>query len=154
MNNIFKIISTILMIILILVLMWVLINYYKDEPVSNISPNIINQSSNINNVIPEKKDDGNNPTILPNNEKEPNNSGVEIGNNGSEDPENGQPNNGQDGENNDPVIITSSEQTSNAEKQEVLTEIDKTLMELLKVVDKVQTVDETRLGIDESEVQP
>ncbi len=154
MNNIFKIISTILMIILILVLMWVLINYYKDEPVSNISPNIINQSGNINNVIPEKKDDENNPTILPNNEKEANNSGVEIGNNGSEDPENGQPNNGQDGENNDPVIITSSEQTSNAEKQEVLTEIDKTLMELLKVVDKVQTVDETRLGIDESEVQP
>ena len=154
MNNIFKIISTILMIILILVLMWVLINYYKDEPVSNISPNIINQSSNINNVIPEKKDDENNPTILPNNEKEPNNSGVEIGNNGNEAPENGQQNNGQDGENNDPVIITSSEQTSNAEKQEVLTEIDKTLMELLKVVDKVQTVDETRLGIDESEVQP
>ena len=154
MNNIFKIISTILMIILILVLMWVLINYYKDEPVSNISPNIINQSSNINNVIPEKKDDGNNPTILPNKEKEPNNSGVEIGNNGNEAPEDGQQNNGQDGENNDPVIITSSEQTSNAEKQEVLTEIDKTLMELLKVVDKVQTVDETRLGIDESDVQP
>lgn len=154
MNNIFKIISTILMIILILVLMWVLINYYKDEPVSNISPNIINQSSNINNVIPEKKDDENNPTILPNNEKEPNNSGVDIGNNGNEAPENGQQNSGQDGENNDPVIITSSEQTSNAEKQEVLTEIDKTLMELLKVVDKVQTVDETRLGIDESEVQP
>lgn len=153
MNNIFKIISTILMIILILVLMSVLINYYKDEPVSNISPNIINQSNNMNNVISNEKNDGNNTVILPNNEKNPNdiknNNDNENFENGNEREDDKQPI-----ENNDPVIITSSEQTSNAEKQEVLTEIDKTLMELLKVVDKVQTVDETRLGIDESEVQP
>lgn len=153
MNNIFKIISTILMIILILVLMSVLINYYKDEPVSNISPNIINQSNNMNNVISNEKNDGNNTVILPNNEKNPNdiknNNDNENFENGNEREDDKQPI-----ENKDPVIITSSEQTSNAEKQEVLTEIDKTLMELLKVVDKVQTVDETRLGIDESEVQP
>ena len=42
---------------------------------------------------------------------------------------------------------------SNKEKKEVLHELDQTLMDLLDVVDKVQTVDESRLG-EESEVQP
>lgn len=51
------------------------------------------------------------------------------------------------------VIITSEDSMTNKEKREILTELDNTLMELLDVVDKVQTVDETRLMVDESEVQ-
>ena len=53
-----------------------------------------------------------------------------------------------------PVVIISSENDiSSKEKGEILSEIDKTLMELLEVVDKVKTVDETKLVIDDSEVQ-
>ena len=52
-----------------------------------------------------------------------------------------------------PVIITSENDISSKEKKEILTELDKTLMELLEVVDKVQTVDESRLITDDSEVQ-
>ena len=53
-----------------------------------------------------------------------------------------------------PVVIISSENDiSSKEKGEILSEIDKTLMELLEVVDKVKTVDETKLIIDDSEVQ-
>lgn len=52
-----------------------------------------------------------------------------------------------------PVIMTSENDISSKEKREILSELDRTLMELLEVVDKVQTVDETRLIIDDSEVQ-
>ena len=51
------------------------------------------------------------------------------------------------------VIITSEDTMTNKEKREILTELDDTLMELLDVVNKVQTVDETRLITEESEVQ-
>ncbi len=51
------------------------------------------------------------------------------------------------------VIISSEDSMTNKEKREILTELDNTLMELLDVVDKVQTVDETRLITDESEVR-
>ena len=43
---------------------------------------------------------------------------------------------------------------TNKEKRQILTELDTTLMELLEAVDKVQTVDETRLvNKEESGVQ-
>ena len=52
------------------------------------------------------------------------------------------------------VIISSDPNISNAEKQQILTELDEALSELLIVVDSVTIVDETRLGIDEEvEVQ-
>lgn len=51
------------------------------------------------------------------------------------------------------VIITSDDTMTNKEKREILTELDNTLMELLDAVDKVQTIDESRLIIDESGVQ-
>jgi len=47
-----------------------------------------------------------------------------------------------------PVIITSENEISSKEKREILGELDKTLMELLDVVDKVQIVDESRLPSD------
>lgn len=52
-----------------------------------------------------------------------------------------------------PLIMTSENEISNKEKREILTELDKTLMDLLEVVDKVQIVDEDRLIKDDSEVQ-
>lgn len=51
------------------------------------------------------------------------------------------------------VIITSEDTMTNKEKREILTELDNTLMELLDAVDKVQTVDESRLNTEESGVQ-
>lgn len=52
------------------------------------------------------------------------------------------------------VIITSDGTMTNKEKRQILSELDTALMELLEAVDKVQTVDETRLvNKEESEVQ-
>ena len=55
--------------------------------------------------------------------------------------------------NDSPLIMTSENEISSKEKREILTELDKTLMDLLEVVDRVQIVDETRLVTDDSEVQ-
>ena len=53
------------------------------------------------------------------------------------------------------AVISSTTETSNQEKQEVLNELDKALQGLLEVVGKVPTVDETKLNASlESEVQP
>ena len=49
--------------------------------------------------------------------------------------------------------MTSENDISSSEKREILSELDKTLMDLLEVVDKVQPVDESRLIIDDGEVQ-
>ena len=52
------------------------------------------------------------------------------------------------------IIISSSSETSNEEKQEVLTEIDEALKGLLEAVGKVEIVDETRLDASlKSEVE-
>ena len=52
-------------------------------------------------------------------------------------------------------VITSSVDTSNQEKQQVLNELDDALKGLLEVVGKVPTVDENKLDASlESEVQP
>ena len=53
-----------------------------------------------------------------------------------------------------PVIITSNDNISDKEKKQVLKELDETLMDLLDVIENVQTVDESRLPTEESEVQP
>ena len=157
MNNIFKIVSTILMILLILILMWVLISYYSEEPISTISPDYVSETLDTT----TEKQDGLDIVIKQENISDvPSEIDKEIDKyiedaNIENEPQQvttqAQTPNDKD---ENPVIIQSSEQTSNAEKQEVLTEIDKTLMELLQVVDKVQPVDESRLGIEESEVQP
>lgn len=52
-----------------------------------------------------------------------------------------------------PVIITSEDTMTSKEKRQILTELDDVLMELLEVVDRVQTIDETRLTTSENEVQ-
>ena len=52
------------------------------------------------------------------------------------------------------LIITSNDNGSDKEKKEVLKELDETLMDLLDVIETVKIVDESRLPTDESEVQP
>ncbi|MBQ8298956.1 MAG: hypothetical protein IJX99_03685 [Clostridia bacterium] len=51
------------------------------------------------------------------------------------------------------LIITSNDNISDKEKKEVLKELDETLMDLLDVIDSVQIIDESRLETSESEVQ-
>ena len=53
-------------------------------------------------------------------------------------------------------VITSSSETSNQEKQQILNELDDALQGLLEAVGKVPTVDEEKLdaSLKESEVQP
>lgn len=165
MNNVFKLISTILMIILILILVWVLVNYYKADPYTTAPSYSDNTKSTL--VVPTQdavyqenvKDDGiqtiDNSSNVENEDKiesdqNDNNTDIADSNSDSTLPfwKRNEP-----GKSNDTVVISSSEKTSNTEKQEVLNEIDKALMDLLQVVDKVQTVDESRLGVEESEVQ-
>ena len=151
------------MIILILLLIWVLVSYYKEDPFTATPSNPVTvppiEEPIDNNVIIDEKENRNDEED-PNSSVE-NNGENEVqepldGNNESTEPAletNDKPGRDWPPTSKDPVVMESADQTSNREKQEVLTEIDKTLMELLQVVDKVQPIDETRLGIDESEVQ-
>lgn len=162
MNKNANLIMNILIILLILALVFVMMNYYAGTPskiptkIDVISEDIIQNSDN--------------ESIITNHTGIVENSGETIINintsgeivdvvsgetsgdvNLETSLEKDTPNEGKG--NNKPVIMTSENEISNKEKKEVLTELDKTLMELLDVVDKVQTVDETRLIIDDSEVQ-
>ena len=153
MNKTFQTITSVLIIVLLFLLVWVFVSYYT-SPVEVE----VNQSENVNNSIPtpivQNPVVNDNETVNDNkidnvkedeiNMTDENTSSViqvteKIDNNKNEGS----------------VIISSDPNISNAEKQQVLTEIDEALSELLVVVDSVTTVDETRLGIDEEvEVQP
>ena len=161
MNKNFKVAITLLMAILILILIWVLVKYYKADPFTAVTSTTVdtpinedNSSISIENnssIVIEQNDN----EIIENVEIKDEldeNSAIEDENNQEEKKQEELPTKPIN-QPKEPVVISSSENTSNAEKQEVLNEIDKALMELLQVVDKVQGVDETRLGIDESEVQ-
>lgn len=153
MNKTFQTITSVLIIVLLFLLVWVFVSYYtspvevevnQPENVNNSIPTPIvqnpvvndNETVNENKIDNVKEDeinitDENASSVIQVTEKIDNNK-----NEGS-------------------VIISSDPNISNAEKQQVLTEIDEALSELLVVVDSVTTVDETRLGIDEEvEVQP
>jgi uncharacterized membrane protein YukC len=137
-NNSFKLITTVLIIILIALLIWVAFWYFKQPsnsmPINTdyLTTDIINSNNNDTDdvIISGSKDSVENvekatDKVIP----------VDT----ISDEES--------------LLIISDSKTSDSEKQEILDNIDSTLMELLEVVDKVQTVDETRLIIDESEVQ-
>ena len=161
MNKNANLIMNILIILLILALVFVMMNYYAGTPskiptkIDVIGEDIIQNSDNesiITNHTGIEENSG--ETIININASGEINivSGETSGDENLEvTPE--KDNEGEEKENNKPVIMTSENEISNKEKKEVLTELDKTLMELLDVVDKVQTVDETRLIIDDSEVQ-
>lgn len=146
MNKTFQTITSILIILLLFLLMWVFISYYTSpvEPKevsfnvnTNIpspgiqvpaNPDLIDQSLPHESLTKADEKNQSTPTVTDIiKETEPESK----------------------------VIISSNSETSNAEKQQVLNEIDEALSELLLVVDSVTVVDETRLGIDEGvEVQP
>lgn len=146
MNKTFQTITSILIIVLLFLLMWVFISYYTSpveikETNKNINANVpapdvqvpVNNDSIIQDVSSNLL--ANNETITP-----PSQTVTEII---------------KDTNMEGSVIISSDPNISNSEKQQVLNEIDEALSELLVVVDSVTTVDETRLGIEEEvEVQP
>ncbi len=151
MSNVFKVLCTVLMAVLILALIWVLINYYKEEPFASVPTTKTNELP-VQNIVPEKSNE-----IIVNNNVEINiDEKTDVDNNVNDVPDENSVGEKIDEKPvvniKDPVVITSSENTSNTEKQEVLDEIDKALMELFQVVDSVKPVDESRLGVDESEV--
>lgn len=146
----FKLISTMLIILLTVLLIVVLVSYYN-SPVEVKEPNINNiaiTNQEHNKVISEKEvDNTKNNIFTTSGEKNDINSG---------DNTSGETYSSIIPDSKDldkPVIITSEDTMTNKEKRQILTELDNTLMELLDVVDKVQPVDETRLITDESEVQ-
>lgn len=167
MNKNFNIIINTLIIALIVALVYVMMNYYAGTP-STIPTNIdvihedILPNNNEETIISNntKQNENENDAIInivDSGEKEEN-SGDTSGDTKEENtsiPEtnNDKPQKEETPPKDNPVIITSENETSSKEKREILTQLDKTLMELLEVVDKVQTVDESRLIIDDSEVQ-
>lgn len=150
----FKTISTILIILLVSILIGILVNYYNTPlRVVNIPVIEINTSGDIS------ASNHDNPIII-----SENNSGEFVSNNGLRNEndlskesiitESGEINSKSDkNDKNNQVIISSEDTMTNREKKDILTELDNTLMELLDVVDKVQTVDETRLITEEGELQ-
>lgn len=146
----FKIISTVLIILLVCILIGIVINYYNTPvKVSNVNINLINSGDNLKTnqnmpIISKEKVSGEVETIISdsgeiNSESLKNN--FEIKDIKKNDDKSNQ------------VIITSEGTISNREKREILNELDNTLMDLLDAVNKVQTVDESRLITEESEVQ-
>ena len=157
MNKKFQLITSILIVLLVVLLVWIFISYYKEssmpiEPVYDNTPvnieNFANNNENETKIIPEKQTENDNE-IENNNENNNVVDNTQNEENKQEKPKNNQATSGNG------IIMTSNTTTSNAEKQKVLTEIDNALNELLIVVDIVKTVDEERLGLDiGNEVQP
>lgn len=144
MNKMFQTITSILIIILLFLLMWVFISYYTSPTETKES----NFTTNVN--IPSPKVQI--PIIDSENQLEPSST---IGEEKVEQPSQTVTDGIKEKNPETSVIISSNPNTSNAEKQQVLNEIDEALSELLLVVDSVTVVDETRLGIEEGvEVQP
>ena len=146
----FKLISTMLIILLTVLLIVVLVSYYN-SPVEVTKPNINNiavTNQEHNKVISEKEVDNTKNNIFTTSGEK---SDINSGDNTS--CETYSPTISDNKDLDKPVIITSEDTMTNKEKRQILTELDNTLMELLDVVDKVQPVDETRLITDESEVQ-
>ncbi len=148
MNKKFDTITIVLMAILGVILISVIYNYYlKTEPKS------LRIDSSMNDINTDSIYSGDKVIITSN----PVISGEEIGQNASENSgESGdsiiKPQNENPTDNNTSPIISSTGDISSIEKKEVLKELDQTLKELLDVIDLVTTVDETRLGTEESEV--
>lgn len=144
MNTTFKWITTVLLFILIAFLLWVVISYYRQP---NIPADIDNNFIDENIIKPDLNDDesivSKDSIISEDNNKEDE---EEVKTTDKVIPKTDE---------NKGVIMSSGTETSDTEKQEVLSELDNTLMELLDVIDKVQTVDVTKIedSDNESEVE-
>lgn len=155
----FKMISTILIILLAILLIAVLIGYYN-EPVEVVEPNINNiadANQEINKVISENVSGEviTNDVVVSGEIIDLNSGELAYNNSGEADvPVISNPPKAEDDSKKDTAVIITSEDTmTNKEKREILTELDNALMDLLDVVDKVQVVDESRLVTDDGEVQ-
>lgn len=190
MNKIIKALTTLMIIVLLVVLIWVYLSYYRgntssvlnnEDYNSNVSalniPNNVSVESGeglVASIIKENTDkmgssnvstsgedtsiySNENETRVDNNENKSNDNQGEVS---KEDETNNQNINNNSGERmpntiidipnatqepND-IMISSSTETSDSEKQKVLNEIDTALQNLLETVGKVQTVDEERLN--------
>ena len=148
----FRIISTVLIIVLVVILIGIVIYYYNmpikviNTEINNVnSKDAVNTNLNTPIIVNNEKDSGEiRRTIITesgeiNSESLKNN--IEIKDVKKSEDKSSQ------------VIITSESTISNREKREILNELDDTLMDLLDAVNSVQTVDESRLITEESEVQ-
>lgn len=158
MSKKFNIVSFVLIIILIVILIMVMFNYFtRENVISSLNRNSQSGETNINRII----SNSNGETVMPLNSGDSENI-ITIDESGDIMLESGDSENisgdvktvdNQTNSNPTSVIISSNDEISNKEKKQVLKELDQTLMELLDVVDKVQTVDESRLTNEESEEQ-
>ena len=152
----FKLISTVLIIFLTVLLIVILISYYNAPVEVNdySSKNFANTNQEVDKVI----SDDVSGEIVTNIKATSGEVIIESGDlSGEVKVETNTipvlPSSGKEEPKKDQVIITSEDTMTNKEKREILTQLDNTLMELLDVVDKVQTVDESRLITEEGEVQ-
>ena len=149
MNKKFNIIINTLIIMLIIALVMVMMNYYAD---TDIVPTFIYSSGDTS----ISGHSGDNPKEIIDKILSGEKSGdAELPpfSGESESGDNNVVENQKPDKNDSPLIMTSENEISSKEKREILAELDKTLMDLLEVVDRVQIVDETRLVTDDSEVQ-
>lgn len=157
MNKKFNIIINTLIILLIIALVMVMMNYYAD---TDIIPTFIYNSGEtteikgsgdyqiIDTILSGEKSGDNAIENISGDTNEESGESQENINSGDNEKIKTQPE-----KSDSPLIMTSENEISSKEKREILTELDKTLMDLLEVVDRVQIVDEARLITDDSEVQ-
>lgn len=139
-----KFLSTIILILLCTILGWTLIGYLSTSPIDTADPSLpVINTPKIDSVISGESGEKITDAIIDIDDKPNATSGENVADEPSKRPV----------KNENPVIITSDSTMTNQEKKEILSDLDRTLMELLEVVDKVQPVDETRLVTEESEVQ-
>lgn len=169
MNKVMKAITTIMIVILLITLIWVFLAYYR----GNTLPVFLSGDSNSdvsalnipNNNTSTSGNEGIIDSIIKDNLQEidnkPNKSGDTISgdsgdvsgdviDNNQTDNSSGEtiPNTIIDiptEQNPEDVVISSNTETSDVDKQKVLSEIDDALQKLLETVGKVQTVDESKL---------
>lgn len=155
MNKTFQTVTSVLIIILLFLLVWIFVSYYTEPSPNTVIP-VINDNNNVQPPIDKeiidvnKQDDKLNSDAQIQQDDIPD-INIEIDNPTTTIVEKVEENINKEGTS---VIISSDPNISNSDKQQVLTQIDEALSELLVVVDSVTIVDETRLGIDEEvEVQ-
>jgi hypothetical protein len=168
MNKKFDVISMVLIIVLTFVLIGFIFNYFTKSDSEELSP--VNSTVISSNVVENMS--GSNTVIISNpvideNDKNPESTSTII----NSESDSGEKLHSDSGDSiikdvyTKPVeqpkkeptvapVIISNDNVSDKEKKEVLKELDETLMDLLDVIENVQTVDESRLPSEESEVQP
>ena len=154
----FKLISTLLIILLTILLIAVFISYYNKPIEINNEPmkNIANANHDNDKLISDNESGENKIDVIDSGEISIDDEKISVsGENKSVEQLTSDINKVKETTNNidNTIIITSEDIMTNKEKRQILTELDKALLELLDVVDKVQTVDETRLVTSGSEVQ-